>query len=134
MINALTAGWQLALLQALRSGWTIILLIAISLLLCGFAGRHAFAVWWLSFAGAALVGISVGLGNLPYLLLQPGRVTRKWSGIVSWLVWAIGALLLATSPVFAHTPSAITLGVVGALTGVLACSWVSHREPLKWIR
>lgn len=134
MINAFTAGWQLALLQALRSGWTIIILVTVSLLLCWVSGRHAFAVWWLVFSGTLLVGISVGLGNLPYRLLQPGPTTGRWSGLVSWVVWAVGALLLAVAPIFANTLPAIFLGPAGVLSGALVYLWVSHREPLKWTR
>lgn len=123
-----------ALLRVIRSGWAIVILLTVSLLLCWFAGRHAFTVWWLAFSGMVLVGISVSLGNLPYRLLQPGHAISKWSKILSWVVWAAGVLLLVVSPVYANTLLSIILGPAGVLSGVLFCIWVSRKEPFKWTR
>lgn len=88
MFKTLNTGWlKLALLRVFQSGWTVVILVGLSLLFCSFTGRQAFIVWWLTFSGVLLIGASVWLGNLPYRLLQPGSSARRWSGVLSWIIW-----------------------------------------------
>jgi len=135
MFKSLNTDWlKLALLRVFQSGWTVVVLVGLSLLFCSFTGRQAFVVWWLTFAGASLVCLSIAMGNLPYRLLQPTRAISKWAVVLSWIVWGVGALLLAIAPVFAKSPFILLLGPVAALTGVLFSLWASRKEPLKWIR
>ncbi|HGW8460461.1 TPA: hypothetical protein ACNRPM_004152 [Klebsiella pneumoniae] len=135
MFKSLNTDWlKLALLRVFQSGWTVIILVGLSLIFCSFNGRQAFAVWWLSIAGIVLVCASIGMGNLPYRLLQPTRAISKWATVLSWIVWGVGVLLLVIAPVLAKSPLIILLGAVGVLTGFLFSLWVSRKEPFKWIR
>lgn len=135
MFKSLNTDWlKLALLRVFQSGWTVVILVGLSLLFCSFAGRQAFAVWWLTFAGALLVGSSTWLGNLPYRLLQPGNSVRRWSGVLSWIIWGAGFLLLAVAPANATDPWILLFNPLAGLTAFLLWLWASHKEPLKWIR
>lgn len=135
MFKSLNTDWlKLALLRVFQSGWTVIILVGLSLIFCSFNGRQAFAVWWITFAGALLVCISIAMGNLPYRLLQPTRAISKWAAVLSWLVWGIGLLLLAIAPVFTKEPIIIFGTPLAGLTAILFALWVSRKEPFKWIR
>lgn len=135
MFKSLNTEWlKLALLRVFQSGWTVVILVGLSLLFCSFTGRQAFIVWWLTFAGVLLIGASVWLGNLPYRLLHPGNSTRQWSGVLSWIIWGAGFLLLAVAPANAKDPWTLLFNPLAGLTAFLLWLWVSHKEPLKWIR
>nr|DAI78345.1 MAG TPA: hypothetical protein [Caudoviricetes sp.] len=135
MFKSLNTDWlKLALLRVFQSGWTVVILVGLSLLFCSFTGRQAFIVWWLTFAGVLLIGASVWLGNLPYRLLHPGNSTRQWSGVLSWIIWGAGFLLLAVAPANAKDPWTLLFNPLAGLTAFLLWLWVSHKEPLKWIR
>lgn len=135
MFKSLNTDWlKLALLRVFQSGWTVATLVGLSLLFCSFAGRQAFIVWWLTFAGVLLIGASVWLGNLPYRLLQPDNSARRWSGVLSWIIWGAGFLLLGVAPANAKDPWILLFNPLAGLTAFLLWLWVSHKEPLKWIR
>ncbi|SXE90264.1 hypothetical protein [Klebsiella variicola] len=134
MFKSLNTDWlKLALLRVFQSGWTVVVLVGLSLTLCSFYGRQAFVVWWLTFSGALLIGVSIWLGNLPYRLLQPGRPTRKWVRFVSWQIWAFGAFLLAFAPVFATSPMVMLLNLLAGLTVVILYAWLVRKEVINWI-
>lgn len=134
MFKSLNIDWlKLALLRVCQSGWTVIVLVGLSLMLCSFYGRQAFVVWWLTFSGALLTGVSIWLGNLPYRLLQPGPPSRKWVRCASWLIWAVGAFLLAFAPVFAISPGVMLLNLLAALTVIILYSWLVCKGVLNWI-
>jgi len=134
MFKSLNTDWlKLALLRVFQSGWTVVILVGLSLTLCSFYGRQAFVVWWLTFSGAFLIGVSIWLGNLPYRLLQPGRPARKWVRCASWLIWAVGAFLLAFAPVFATSPGVMLLNLLAALTVIILYSWLVCKGVLNWI-
>ncbi|HBM3190504.1 TPA: hypothetical protein ACXKGV_005292 [Klebsiella oxytoca] len=135
MFKSLNTDWlKLALLRVFQSGWTVVILVGLSLLFCSFTGRQAFIVWWLTFAGVLLIGASVWLGNLPYRLLQPGNSARRWSGVLSWIIWGAGFLLLAVAPANVKDPWVLLFNPLAGLTAFLLWLWASHKEPLKWIR
>ena len=110
------------------------MLVGLSLLFCSFTGRQAFIVWWLTFAGVLLISASVWLGNLPYRLLQPGNSVRRWSGVLSWIIWGGGFLLLAVAPANVKDPWILLFNPLAGLTAFLLWLWASHKEPLKWTR
>ncbi|WP_128804899.1 MULTISPECIES: hypothetical protein [Klebsiella] len=134
MFKSLNTDWlKLALLRVFQSGWTVVVLVGLSLTLCSFYGRQAFVVWWLTFSGALLIGVSIWLGNLPYRLIQPGRSARKWVCCASWLIWAFGAFLLAFAPVFATSPMVMLLNLLAGLTVVILYAWLVRKEVINWI-
>lgn len=134
MFKSLNTDWlKLALLRVFQSGWTVVILVGLSLTLCSFYGRQAFVVWWLTFSGALLIGVSIWLGNLPYRLIQPGRSARKWVCCASWLIWAFGAFLLAFAPVFATSPMVMLLNLLAGLTVVILYGWLVRKEVINWI-
>ncbi|HCZ9100904.1 TPA: hypothetical protein O4G09_004003 [Klebsiella michiganensis] len=135
MFKTFDTGWlKRSLLQVLLSGWTVVVLLAISLLLCGFSGRPAFCVWWLAFSGVLLLGVSIWLGNLPYRWLQPARKRRKWMGVLSWMFWGLGFLSLVCANIAAKETFVIVFSPLAGLTAFLMCLWISRREPFKWTR
>ncbi|HAT3671783.1 TPA: hypothetical protein I8569_003543 [Klebsiella oxytoca] len=134
MFKSLNTDWlKLALLRVFQSGWTVVVLVGLSLTLCSFYGRQAFVVWWLTFSGALLIGVSIWLGNLPYRLIQPGRSARKWVCCASWLIWAFGAFMLAFAPVFATSPMVMLLNLLAGLTVVILYAWLVRKEVINWI-
>lgn len=135
MYKTLNTDWlKRTLLQVILSGWTVIVLLAISLLLCSSSGRPAFCVWWLAFSGTCLMFASYLLGNLPYRLLLPGKVTVWWSSVLSWIIWGVAVLLLTMAPLPAKQPVIILFYPLAGLTATCLYLWISCREPFKWTR
>ncbi|MDV1253141.1 hypothetical protein RZQ12_23045 [Klebsiella michiganensis] len=134
MFKSLNTDWlKLALLRVFQSGWTVVVLVGLSLTLCSFYGRQAFVVWWLTFSGALVIGLSIWLGNLPYRLRQQRNPASKWVCCASWPIWAFGAFLLAFAPVFATSPMVILLNLLAGLTVVILYAWLVRKEVINWI-
>lgn len=123
-----------ALLRVSQSGWFVLALVVLSLVFCNVFGRQAFIVWWCAFSGVALIGFSVFLGNLPYRLLKPDMHISRFACFWSWLVWAVGVILISLSPIFAEPLKLIWLDPVGAVAALLCCHWVSRKGLLAWIQ
>ncbi|MDI0465777.1 hypothetical protein QIV89_14280 [Klebsiella variicola] len=134
MFKSLNTDWlKLALLRVFQSGWTVVVLVGLSLTLCSFYGRQAFVVWWLTFSGALVIGLSIWLGNLPYRLRQQRNPASKWVCCASSLIWAFGAFLLAFAPVFATSPMVMLLNLLADLTVVILYAWLVRKEVINWI-
>lgn len=129
-----TEWMEYALMRIVRSGWTVVILFLLALLLCSFHGRQSFLVWWLNLSGVGLIGFSIFIGNLPNQLIKPSRYINKYACFWSCVVWAVGLLLMTLSPVLAKPYHLIWFYLMGGLTGLLCCLWVSHKGLLKWIQ
>jgi len=123
-----------ALLRVSQSGWFVLALVVLSLVFCNIYGRQAFIVWWCAFSGVALIGFSVFLGDLPYRLLKPDTRTSRFAHLWAWLVWSVGVLFIAMSPIFAEPLKLILLVPVGGVAALLFCHWVSRKGLLAWIQ
>lgn len=123
-----------ALLRVSQSGWLVLVLVLLSLVFCNIYGRQAFIVWWCAFSGIALIGFSAFLGNLPYRLLKPDTRTSRFAHLWAWLVWSVGVLFIAMSPIFAEPLELIWLVPVGGVAALLFCHWVSRKGLLAWIQ
>lgn len=135
MFKSFNFTWfKQALLRVSQSGWFILALVVLSLVFCNIYGRQAFIVWWCTFSGVALIGFSVFLGNLPYRLLKPDMHISRFACFWSWLVWAVGVILISLSPIFAEPLKLIWLNPVGAVAALLFCHWISRKGLLAWIQ
>ncbi|HFK4066921.1 TPA: hypothetical protein ACG1UU_004385 [Kluyvera ascorbata] len=135
MFKSFNFTWfKQALLRVSQSGWFVLALVVLSLVYCHVYGRQAFIVWWCAFSGVALIGFSVFLGNLPYRLLKPDMHISRFACFWSWLVWAVGVILISLSPIFAEPLKLIWLAPVGAVDALLCCHWVSRKGLLAWIQ
>lgn len=135
MFKKINIDWlKPALRRVYQSGWTILVLVVLSLVFCNLHGRPAFLVWWLAFSGVVLIGYSIVLGNLPYRLIQPDRFVSRYACAFSWVVWAVGSLLICLSPVFAEPLYLLLLDPVGAALGFMFCRWVCRKGMLAWIQ
>lgn len=123
-----------ALLRVSQSGWLVLVLVLLSLVFCNIYGRQAFIVWWCAFSGIALIGFSAFLGNLPYRLLKPDTRTSRFAHLWAWLLWSVGVLFIAMSPIFAEPLELIWLVPVGGVAALLFCHWVSRKGLLAWIQ
>ncbi|HDO7098920.1 hypothetical protein [Klebsiella pneumoniae] len=122
------------LFRVFWSGWLVSILVVSSLLLCSLYGRQAFAVWGMTFSGVMLVCSSVTLGNLPYRLLRPARPVGKLADAFSWVIWAVGTLLITFAPLMTQSILVGLLSPFTMLTAWLLWQWLSRKEPFKWTR
>lgn len=114
-----------------RSGWTLVALMALSLLFCSQHSPHLFLVWWLAFAGAVLIALSMVLG-----VFCSSRETRR-ERVLYWCSWPVfvgGIVCFVATNLFTPSGALLLMYVLGSLCGYLFSNWAKRKELFAWIR